>query len=207
MYSYSVKFTNPNNIRIHIRYGKHYSLTSGHDCHDVRFSIVRIVISVSNVTSLQDCLWHSLCCCHCLGLHHLLSKLSNIVKHHQHFQKHWKNFSEMYSCSQKFSELSNLLNAKYIWWYLHKFGQTWLLSSEQTSACSSASSSHTPPYLHTPRTISFNHFLFLLSFNLLIFFSVFSSSSYSPDSTDSVSEWVSVSVINIHRWLGWEVSL
>ena len=28
------------------------------DCHETRFSIVRIVISVSNVTSLQDCLFN-----------------------------------------------------------------------------------------------------------------------------------------------------
>ena len=33
------------------------------DCHDFRFSIVRIVFSVSNVTSLWDCLCH----CHLVG--------------------------------------------------------------------------------------------------------------------------------------------
>ena len=43
-----------------------HSLLSGNkDCYEFRFSIVRIVISVSNVTSLLDCRFHCLCGCHC----------------------------------------------------------------------------------------------------------------------------------------------
>ena len=34
----------------------HFSLLSNQDCHEFRLSIVRIVISVSNVTSHYDCL-------------------------------------------------------------------------------------------------------------------------------------------------------
>ena len=40
------------------------------DCYKIRFSIVRIVISVSNVTSLWDCLCHCLCNCLCLCICH-----------------------------------------------------------------------------------------------------------------------------------------
>ena len=36
----------------------HNQLSGNKDCHEFRFSIVRIVISVSNVTSLQDCLFN-----------------------------------------------------------------------------------------------------------------------------------------------------
>ena len=36
----------------------HNWLSGNKDCHEFRFSIVRIVISVSNVTSLQDCLFN-----------------------------------------------------------------------------------------------------------------------------------------------------
>ena len=37
-----------------------------HRFHEFRFSVVKIVISVSNVTRLWDCLCH--CLCHCLCL-------------------------------------------------------------------------------------------------------------------------------------------
>ena len=41
-------------------------LSGNKDCREFRFSFVRIVISVSNVTSLWDCFCH--CVCHCLCL-------------------------------------------------------------------------------------------------------------------------------------------
>merc|ERR1711989_268880 len=39
----------------------HSLLSGSKDCHEFRFSIVRIVIIVSNVTSLKDCLCHGIC--------------------------------------------------------------------------------------------------------------------------------------------------
>ena len=46
----------------------HNQLSGHKDCHEFRFSIVRILVSVSNVTSLQDCSQEvfSKCLCHCL---------------------------------------------------------------------------------------------------------------------------------------------
>ena len=41
----------------------HSYLSGNKDCHEFRFSIVRIVISVSNVISFWDCF--CLCLCHC----------------------------------------------------------------------------------------------------------------------------------------------
>ena len=39
----------------------HNCLSKNKDCHEFRFSIVRIAISVSNVTSLRDCHCHLKC--------------------------------------------------------------------------------------------------------------------------------------------------
>merc|ERR1711989_71199 len=39
----------------------HSKLSGNKDCHELRFSIVRIVISVTNATSLLDCLCHCIC--------------------------------------------------------------------------------------------------------------------------------------------------
>ena len=53
-----------------------HSLLSGNkDCHGFRFSIFRIVISVSNVTSPLVCLCHCLCIClcHCLFFGQVMS--------------------------------------------------------------------------------------------------------------------------------------
>ena len=47
----------------------HSWLSGNKDCHQFRFSIVRIVISVSIVTSLQDCFNRCLRCLGCLKCH------------------------------------------------------------------------------------------------------------------------------------------
>ena len=39
----------------------HFLLKGNKNCHEFKVSIVRIVISVSNVTSLQDCLVPQVC--------------------------------------------------------------------------------------------------------------------------------------------------
>ena len=44
----------------------HSYLSGNKNCHEFRFSIVRIVISVSNITNIKDCLFHCLYCCHFL---------------------------------------------------------------------------------------------------------------------------------------------
>ena len=63
-----------------------HSLLSGNkDCHEFRFLIVRIVISVSNVTSLQDCLNVKNYCQNCQHFSKL-SKLTKIVKNCQKFK-------------------------------------------------------------------------------------------------------------------------
>ena len=73
----------------------HNLLSDNNDCHEFRFSIVRIVISVSNVTSLQDCLFN---CQNCQKLSELsqLSKLSKkIVKIVDKIQKIVKKLSHL----------------------------------------------------------------------------------------------------------------
>ena len=106
------------------------------DCHEFRFSIVRIVISVSNVTSLQDCLFNcqngkSNClncencrqlskfvkivgnCQNCQKLSRLL-KMVKIVKNSQHcwklskLSKLSKIVKNCQNC-QKLSKLSNIV--------------------------------------------------------------------------------------------------
>ena len=48
-------------------------VSSGHnECHEFRFPIVRLAMSVSKVTSILDCFWH----CHCLLCCHFLWLLS-----------------------------------------------------------------------------------------------------------------------------------
>ena len=63
----------------------HNWLSGTKDCHEFSFSIVRTVInSVSNVTSLQDCLFKIVKnCLNCLSC----QKLSKIVKNCQNCQK------------------------------------------------------------------------------------------------------------------------
>ena len=56
----------------------HSWLSGNKDCHEFRFSIVRIVINVSIVTSLQDCLVSQLWA-HFAG-HKSLGSLSSVVK-------------------------------------------------------------------------------------------------------------------------------
>ena len=55
----------------------HNWLSGNNDCHEFWFSIVRIVIGVSNVTSLQDCLFN---CKNCWKLSQLYSFQQNNAK-------------------------------------------------------------------------------------------------------------------------------
>ena len=69
----------------------HNLLSGNKDCHEFRFSIVKTVINVSNVPSLQDCLFKIVKnCLSCQKLSKIdkdcpkLSKLSKIVKNCHH---------------------------------------------------------------------------------------------------------------------------
>ena len=57
-------------------------MSDNKDCYAFRFSIVRILISVSNVTSVWDCLCHCLCHCLCPCHFHCLFVCQAMSPHH-----------------------------------------------------------------------------------------------------------------------------
>ena len=108
------------------------------DCHDFRFSIVRIVVSVSNITNLWDCFYHCLCnclCnCHCILLvrSYPLIALIKCVKGHK---SPGLSVEDFYSATKKkkwcfkFSTILTIFTILHNLYNFHLVFQFWQLTT------------------------------------------------------------------------------